>query len=471
MTGSVTLLALLLSHTVASWGLPPAVVPHGDLEILEARLEETIAENRALRCPRPVLRGAPISGTGGHDLTLVVEGGVGLAACYSFLTDFGEVLFGPPDGSERQTGLVNRFTEVCSALPDAVARAVGHEDACSPYVPGRRGLPDLQLLMRAIAGARQLAALTVLAGKPGVGAARFLDVVRLCQDLVRGGVPLVLAMRTSAVLREVAMNDLVQLVARPEVLPEDLAAISEALALLIASEPSFPRIVAADTTWLSLEAGLPLLKPTDWEPPGGYSFGRTMTAAERSPDLLPWITASRERAVIFSAFMGLDQRRREACPLDASLPDCHGGFVAASLERDASDGTPRWKKWVRVLGAPSPLRALRALTEARVRAMVDAPFEGYVLEYASRSFHLAVVRFLVEIHLELRRTGRCPGADDLDATRWSDVLADPIFGGTLGTRRTGPVSFVVETRGRFEVQPGDPRPLDYVLSVPECEGR
>jgi len=469
MTGSVTLLALLLSHSVASWGLPPTVVPQADLEILEARLEETIAENRALRCPRPVLRGAPIPGGGGHDLTLLVEGGAGLAECYAFLGDFGEVLFGPPDGSERQTGLVNRFTELCHGLPGALGRAIGHEDACSPYVPGRRGLPDLQVLMLAIAGARQLAALTVLAGDPGVGARRFLDLIRLTQDLVRGGVPMVLAMRTSAVLREVTMNDLVQLVARPEVSPEDLAAMSEALGQLIASEPSFPRVIAADTTWLALEAGLPLLKPAGWEPPGGYSFGRQVTAAERSPKLVPWVPASRERAVIFSAFMALDRQRREACPLGASLPDCHAGLVALRQARDVSARTPSWIRWLRVLTSSSPRRGLRSLAEARVRGMVEVPFEGYVLEYASRSFQLAVVRFLVEVHRELRRTGRCPATEDLASKRWSTVMADPIFGGTLGTRRTGPGSFIVETGGRFEVQPGNSRPLGFVLSVPECE--
>lgn len=471
MTGPLTLLALLLTHSVGSWGLPPAVVPDAELEILEAQLDETLAANRARRCPRAVLRGAPSPGPAAHDLALVAAGGAGLAECYDFLGEFAPVLFAPPDGSERQTGLVNRFTEICRPLPRAVARAVSHEDACSPFMPGRQGLPDIGVLLRGLAAARQLGALAVLSGDARAGVDRFVDVIRLCQDLVRGGVPLILAMRTTSILHEVVANDLSQLIARPELSTEDLARLAEALEGLVASEPSFPRCVAADTTWLAVEAGLPMLHPAGWEPPGGFSQGRQVTERDRSPDLFPLIPVDRERGIIFSAIMDLDRRRRAACPVGASPAQCAAGLQALTAARSAEEGRPSWLRWLLIIGSPEPRRALRRELQARMQARVYAPFERYAPLFAGRSFHLAVTRFLAEVHLELRRTGRCPDTSALAAERWRRVLGDPIFGGTLGTRRGGEVSYVVTTRGGFPGEGGAARPLTFELSVPECKGR
>jgi hypothetical protein len=471
MTGSVALLGLLLSHSIGSWGLPPPVVPRGDLDVLESRLEATLVENRVRRCERPVLRGAPVPGPAAHDLALVATGGAALSACYDFLEEFAAVLFAPPDGRERQTGLVNRFVEVCRPLPPALTRAVSHEDACSPFLPGRRGLPELGRLLRGIAAARQLAALTVLSGDAAAGARRFLDLIRYCQDLVRGGVPLVLVMQTSSLLEEIVVNDLHQLLGRPEVRAADLDAIAAGLDGLLASEPAFPQSVAADTTWLAVEAGLPMLRPPGWEPAGGFSHGRRITAKDRAPDLFPWIPAAREGAVLFSAFMELDRRRRAACPPGATLPACFEGLRTLSSAQAASAGRPGWLRWLLVIGAPDVRAALRRELEARVLAMVDAPFEGYVVRFAGRAFHLAVARLLVEIHREIRRDGRCPGDGDLETERWRRVRADPVFGGLLAVARTGPVSYVITSRHGFGVVERGAALPRFELSVPQCEGR
>ncbi|MFH1530997.1 MAG: hypothetical protein ABIK09_09730 [Pseudomonadota bacterium] len=471
MTGPVALL-VLLSNLVASWGLPPALVSRGDLDVLAARLDATIEENIARHCPRPVIGGAPIPGPAAHDIVLVAEGGAGLHDCYDFLAQYGAVLFGPPvDDGERQTGLVNQFTEICRSLPEALRSATSHADACSPYQPGRRGIPDLQVTMTALAAARRFGAMAVLGGQPAAAAQRFLDVLRFSQDLGRGGAPLVLTMFGTSVMREVIMNDLAQLIERPEVEVEDLEGIASALDQLILSEPSLPRIIAADTTWLAVEAGLPLIRGPGWAPPGGFSQGRRRTPTDDAPDLLPWIPQSRERGIIFSAFMELDRKRRAACPLNATLADCHAGLLALSEARQLMESTPSWIRWLRVALAPAPLAALRRELEERVQARVDAPFEGYVREYASRSFQMTILRFLVAVRLELRRSGRCPTSEDLEAPRWQEILRDPVFGGGLGATRRDPVSYVVESNGRFTTGTGGGTPLRLSASVPACEGR
>ena len=466
MTGAAVLLAVLASLAPASWVPLPQPVPRTELRVLEGLLDATLDANRSLRCPRPVLFGAPRAGPGAGDIALVVEGGAGLSDCYGFLREFGEVLFRAPDGGgEQQTGLVNRFTEVCRTLPEAVRRAVSHEDACSPYVPGCRGVPARQTFLVAVAGMRNLAGLTVLAGRPGDAAQRFLEVLRFAQDLERGGVPLVLSTLSTSVFNEVLLNDLVQLVTRPELRAEELQRIAAALEQLVATEPSFPRVIAADTTWLAMEAGLPMLRGPGWAPPGGFSNGRTLSPRDYAPDLLPWVPVAWEKGLIFAAFMDLDERRRRACPLRAGPGDCYRGLLAMGTARAAAESTPVWVRWVRILVARDPWIALRAFLVDRIEAMVDVPLAQVAVDHASRSFHLAAVRFLVEVQGERQRTGRCPTREEFSGARWARALRDPVFGGVLDARWSGSGTLVVETRGRFGTQR-----LRAQLPLPECEG-
>jgi len=420
MTGPVTLLALLLTCVVGSWGLPPRLVSQEEIQALEERLSREIGELRVRSCPRPILRGTPLPGTAAQDMVLVTEGGAGLAECYRFLDEFGSVLFTAPEAEqERGTGLVNRFSEVCRLLPDAIARAVRHGDACSPYRPGVRALPDLRNMLRAFEAARQLAALAVLDGRPGEAADRFLDLARFLQDLVRGGAPMVLAMLSTSMSREVLVSDMGQLLARPDLGTGEVERIGREVGRLMASEPSLARIVAADTTWLAYEAGLPLLRGPGWEPPAGFSAGHRMSLSDYEPDLLPWVAATGEKGVIFAALMDLDGRRREACPVRAAATECIEGLRALRATR-SSAARPAWMEVLRILGAASPRRVLRTYYIKRVQQVIEIPLENYIKMHAARHQALTEARRLVRESLEHRAAESGQGSPDRSPDRARD---------------------------------------------------
>lgn len=445
MTRNVLLLLLLLP-SVALGGLPP-VISDSEIAALEVHLLAEIEDNRTRTCVRPVLRGRSAAGPADADIVSVVEGDEGLRECYEFIQQFEASVFGPPDAAnERQTGLMARFSKICASLPPAIERATAHDVACSPYLPGRRPLPGLRAPQRALRAARHLAALVVLSDRAGEAADRFLDIVRFAQDLGRGGGPMVMTMLATSTIREILSNDLPQLLARPELSDEDLVRIRRGLGQLIETEPSLQRSIAADTTLLAYEAGLPLLRGPGWAPPGGYSAGNPALPADYEPDLLPLITPGQERRFILAAIMELGRRHREACPESATLAECYLGLRAMTEALRVQRSVPGWLRVLRILAAPSPWGAwLRHLTEL-VQEMVSVPFETYVPGYAVRSFLLAALRLQVAVIQEARRTGRCPTAEDLATPEWRDRIRDPATGGALVLRIGEGGGIVVESR-------------------------
>jgi len=435
----------VLFPSVALGGLPP-VISDSEVAALEARLLAEIEDNRTRTCVRPVLRGRSAAGPADTDIVSVVEGDEGLRECYEFIQQFEASVFGPPDAAnERQTGLMARFSKVCASLPPAIERATAHADACSPYLPGRRPMPGLMGLQRTLRAARHLAALVVLSDRAGEAADRFLDLVRFAQDLGRGGGSMVMTMLATSMIREILSNDLPQLLARPELTDEDLVRIRRGLGQLIETEPSLQRSIAADTTWLAYEAGLPLLRGPGWAPPGGYSAGNQARPADYEPDLLPLVTPGQERRFILAAIMDLGRRHGEACPESATLAECYLGLRAMTEAMRGWRSVPGWLRALQTLAAPSPWEAwLRHLREL-VQEMVSVPFESYVPGYAVRPFLLGALRLQVAVLREARRTGRCPTAEDLGTPAWRERIRDPGTGGALVLRVGEGGGIVVES--------------------------
>ena len=150
------------------------------------------------------------------------------------------------------------------------------------------------------------------------------------------------------------------------------------------SEPSFQESVVADSVWLAYEAGLPLLRGIGWTPSGGFSLGHSMSPADYEPDLLPWVTPSQERGVIFTAFMDLVRLRSETCPAAAPLQDCAAGLQELAAFRRSRTDLPAWQSALRIIFAPSPRRAWRAHLIDRIQRMVDAPFQDYAAAFGDR---------------------------------------------------------------------------------------
>ncbi len=439
------LLLIALLPSVAVGGLPP-LISDSEIAAIEARLLAEIEGNRTRTCVRPVLRGRSAAGLADTDIVGVVEGNDGLRECYDFIQQFDDVLFGPPDAAnERQTGLMARFSKVCASLPPAIERATAHDDACSPYLPGRRPMPGLRGTQRILRAARHLAALVVLSGRTGEAADRFLDIVRFAQDLGRGGAPLVMTMLATSVIREILSNDLPQLLARPELTDEDLARIRRGLGQLIETEPSLQRSIVADITWLAYEAGLPLLREPGWAPPGGYSVGNQTPPADYEPALLPLVTPGQERRFILAAIMDLGLRYSEACPEGATLAECYLGLRAMTEAVMVRRSIPGWLRILQTLIAPSPWEAWRRHLTELVQEMLSVSFETYVPGYTVRSFFLAALRLQVAVLQEARRTGRCPTAEDLATPAWHERIREPSVGGAFMIRTGASGGIVVES--------------------------
>ncbi|MBM4370787.1 MAG: hypothetical protein FJ098_03990, partial [Deltaproteobacteria bacterium] len=418
----------------------------GDVDALLARLEA----NRDRVCERPVLRGEPLEGPADDDLLAILEGRGALGPCRSFLLDHGDDLLGPPSsGGGGDTAPMGAFREACAALLPAVRQATQHRDACSPFLPGRRGLPDLRASLRILSAARHLAALEVLAGRTAEASERFLDLARLCQDLGRGGPPVVLLIMVSGVQRQILENDLAQILDRGDLEAGDLERLEGALAQLRRSEPSLGEAVAGDGQWLAAEAGLPLLMGPGWVPPGGFSFGHAGIPTD-PPDLVPLVPAKREPGLLLQAFLDLDRQRREACPAEALPSDCHRGLSELSERFRERQARPGWIRILAALGNRDPMnRGLGGYLAEVVQDRIAQPFEGYAARVVFHGFLLAATRLRAAVLLHRLRNGRCPALAELGSPAWADRLLDPAFGMPMD---------VSAVAGGFTVSPGGTLP-------------
>jgi len=296
------------------------LVTAAEIDAALHRVQALAEGNRTRSCPRPPLRGRALPGSADDDVLALIDRSGALAPCYRAVVahpGLAAELSDRATGAARPLdGLVSALTaEVvssCGAVVGALERAVGHGDACGVFLPGRRAsndLPGVALLSNAvIARARMLAR----AGAPLAAARVLLDLVRLGQDLVRGGggmVEEVLATR----LAEWVLPQLVVILESPGMDAGGLARLSGEVDGLLASEIDAASRGRAIYGGLGIEGLAPLLGPpgaaedrqgavlallgaerlaADWEagcPPGTAP----RTCARRFDERVPVIEAGR----------------------------------------------------------------------------------------------------------------------------------------------------------------------------------
>src|SRR5205814_10340366 len=108
------------------------------------------------------------------------------------------------------------------------------------------------------------------------------DVIRLDQDVRRGGVHPVLAAATWVGERQIFPHAeaILESAAGAAIADADLAALEREVDALLASEPPFAGVLAGEAQNLGLHEMLPKLKPADWTPPGGWDAFDDPTSAE-----------------------------------------------------------------------------------------------------------------------------------------------------------------------------------------------
>lgn len=193
--------------------------------------EQLIVELMDRSCKRPVLSGPTTPGTATADLRALAEPSGELKRCLD--------AFREPNG---------RLPNGCELVDKAVAQAVVHEDACSPYRAANVDSDEGVLYVTAI-GKAVRDRMGTLAHKGDVATAIRLgiDGVRVCQDFARGGASLVMGMLMVACQRIIgdALHEQIS-VAPPAILGE----LSSAMSLLVSSQPSMNEFLDGELSYI-----------------------------------------------------------------------------------------------------------------------------------------------------------------------------------------------------------------------------
>jgi hypothetical protein len=387
-----------------------------------ARVLKQASDNAARSCPRPVLREPALEGTADSD---VIE----LIYCSSTKDCLAGVdekrdaieqairLPGADDGGLRTavplrpgkwlTQDLADLADKCMHLPSKLSAAVSHTDACSPFLPGRKGdlnyLPTLHL-----AWATAVYSRTVAGRKPGRAADIMLDYLRLSQDTARGGTSLIAGMIGFAALR-IVLPDLLLTLASPKLTVDQLSSIKKQLVVLAASELSVTELFAGEGAYFGLFMLLPSLHEPGWIPPGGFPFdmgpreegdvaaqGFGLGSSAEDPDL--------EKQGMILGLLGMEQglaRAEQACPVDATAKDCLAGLDSMSTElaeQAKKAGNPD-TILVDALKEGGPREAIRKRVLAVLTSVSVPSYNKYAARHLWRRAALQALQILVDARL------------------------------------------------------------------------
>ena len=393
-------------------------VSEADLPDIEESILAQARANQTRKCIRPVLRGAARPGAADDDVLALLDPAGAHAGCYAAIDGKemdlraawqpdgtkGSIRAARPlDHAQAWDAAASAIASACDGVPDALARAVSHEDACSPYLPGRRGQGALKsfvsLAWATMAKARERARLGDVRGAIEL----LLDYVRLGQDFGRGGSSFTEAMLAAVTLRLVAA-DIGMLLGSPALDAGDLEALGEQLERLLASEVHPSAFLHAKKLELALYSLLPLLHGRDWVPPGGFPAEHVAPADAENQDELGAAEARFARMGLIVA-EELDRDLAQRCPAQAGLRQCVDGLQArVRLAAEAAAMPP-----VAADGDPTRLHGEERRQVLDVMGNASAALDlKYVLHQAWRTAALEGFRIAVASRLSLLGGGPCP---------------------------------------------------------------
>jgi hypothetical protein len=478
-------------------------VTEDELAAWRREAEAEADANRVRRCPRPPLRGDPLPDPADDDLAAFVEPPDDLAECVDTVQAVRTELLAlrhpvdePPQGLPRRLpgwwralddpGLpvdaIRRVEQACAGLPDRLRRAVSHDDACSPYAPGRRRVPSVQPPVRLAQALEVLAREALAAGRPDRAADLALDTLRLGQDLRRGPVSWLVAV-VSLVFTETAAGALQAVLDLPGALPDGLAArLSAELEQLAATEPHPAAWIDGDALGTVLQELLPVLAEPGWEPPGGRNGARE----RRAPILVArGLPAADQAALGWAGLRRIREAFRAACPPDTAVRACVDGLLAAGRGLGAAAREPAG---VAALEAELRDAGVDERTTAALRERVVAVIAGVGAPLLARQaprllgapLWLAELRLSVAFRRLAEATGGCPGAADFTRPPLSAIV-DPTTGGPLAVV-AGPEPGILVVRPELPLPrleetraPADPGPVLALRcplgSPPDAPGR
>jgi hypothetical protein len=364
---------------------------------------------------------------------------------------------GPPGGRKdppepKRADVAAALLKRCASLPARIAKAVRFAAPCSPYLPGKRELPDFVALIRLHQAAAALAAIQA-DSRPARAARLLLRLLRLNQDLERGPTPWIWPYVLRAGWRP-AVAVLARILAASGLNAAQRRTVDEALQRLLTSEPPLPVHLRGEHLMVQRRTFMkPLAEGPDRGTPGQLARGG-------QGHLLAWL-AFRQRA----------HRREQACPVSLAARRCHRRLQAleANARVSASALRERWAAFQQWLTEQRLERPDGRFDRGRARRAALALLSGaarsrhapHLLRAAQRSFFLNAMR----LHLSVRQAQQ-KRSTPLGATAVSELAArlpDP-FGRTAPAVEGNPGALTVRPPRRLS--PAGEPPVRYLIRWP-----
>ena len=369
--------ALAASSCKTDKAPPPRLITEAEIAAHEKALLARLAANQTRKCERLPLRGEAASGPAAADALAVIEPAAGtpLAACHAKLT---------PDAPAPAV-----VAECGPVFEAAIAKAVAHVDACSPYQAGVRASADMpgpQIKIAKLVDA--YAAERAKTDPPGAMWIT-LEAMQWSDDLARG--------HTSLLDNMIAIAN-VQILAKraaaiAPTLPADaLPALATAVDVLLAEQPSMTETFRGELETMTLFYALAPLEPAGWVPPGGWGMhavNDVLTPAQDGMD-------RRDGYAIM--FYVTDRQAAEierVCPDDVTLEMCAIGLASVPTGREDANVEKRYKE---LLAAKNPSEVRLKIRDAIANVLTDVARPAYA-DYVKKRGRAVALLAALRIHL------------------------------------------------------------------------
>lgn len=442
---------------------PELLVDIKERRSFQTRVEAAVKANTQQKCPRPVLHGEAANGPAAPHMVTLAEPTPATKRCLEVVRQrqpaLVAALFYP--SKQRPTGYPDRFisrpfdgvgqgevavvavARACSVAVVRLGKFVSKRDGCSPYRPGVRCNDKWIGLLLVAKGVAAQARLALINGHKRKGLRLLLDLMRLSQDLERGGTSWMVTNVASGVA-EIALPLLERgLSETAGFTPAILADVRRQLSVLLNSEPHPAGALRGEYLSVILETVLPQFAGKSWRPPGtgcGVKMPAPKANRRKRRSVEAWKDVWALHALVYEQIardMGL------VCPASATPQ-----FCAQALGRL----TARYRK----MGARAFPRLQSRLSSATARrrdpgfgALMDLPATNARLVAAQSQRRVALAGLLLSTayrQLVFQRKA-CLGMAVFDEEPLKSLRRDPYSGGRLA---------VVElAQGRFLVQSPD----------------
>ena len=440
----------------------PALVTPEEVAGVEKRLMDRVENNRERRCPRPVLGGASVPGSGRELVAAVVEGDALASPCAIRAEVLRDLLTREAIAEWRRDPssippAVQQGLHACEAVSARVVEAVTHEDVCSPYRPGVRPAP-------ALLGFVRRSKLAILGVRVRHDPAHPLDTItallawaQLTQDLQRGGGTLLPTLVGVASFQGEVVPTLRWALEEGGLDAGVLRRVASDLGDLLDSEPSLGPALTGDPDTMLLQVVLPALKGSGYVPPGGWEDG--YGPAPGGASVRPLVGATYlvspqvEQGLLAVAFDEIGRQEREACPEAGTVLACRTRLSDLAVSRAARvKGLSTWRLGLRILVSGDMVREIREIVIDILASIALPAFHKYIDRIAERAFSLAALRIHALVLAASIADGGCPAPEELTGAAWEPVLRDPVFGGQLGVERIDG-GYAITPASWFEARP------------------